>query len=59
MALDLGTDNGIYISDKAKSKVVQLMNDAGVAGKPDYFCGLALWVAVAVALVINSILIRK
>jgi len=37
MALDLGTDNGIYISDKAKSKVVQLMNDAGVAGKPDYF----------------------
>lgn len=39
MALDLGTDNGIYISDKAKSKVVQLMNDAGVAGKPDYFAG--------------------
>ena len=35
MALDLGTDNGIYISEKAKSKVVQLMNDAGVAAKPD------------------------
>ena len=42
MALDLGTDNGIYISDKAKSKVLQLMNDAGVADKPDIFYGLAL-----------------
>ena len=31
------TDNSIYISDKAKSKVVQLMQEAGVASDPSYF----------------------
>jgi iron-sulfur cluster assembly protein len=31
------TDNAIYVSDKAKTKVLQLMEEAGVAGNPDYF----------------------
>ena len=31
------TDNSIYISDKAKAKVIQLMEDAGVSGDPSYF----------------------
>jgi len=31
------TDNSIFISDKARDKVVQLMTDAGVAGDPSYF----------------------
>jgi iron-sulfur cluster assembly protein len=30
-------DNSIYISDKAKLKVVNLMTDAGVAQDPTYF----------------------
>ena len=30
-------ENGIYISDKAKEKVIQLMNEAGVANDPSYF----------------------
>jgi len=30
-------ENTIYISDKAKSKVVQLMTDAGIANDPSYF----------------------
>ena len=30
-------DNSIYISDKAKGKVKQLMADAGVTGDPAYF----------------------
>lgn len=30
-------ENSIYISDKAKAKVQQLMNDAGVAGDTSYF----------------------
>ncbi len=29
--------NAIYISDKAKAKVEQLMTDAGIAGDPSYF----------------------
>lgn len=33
----VATDNSIYISDKAKSKVHQLMTDAGVANDPTYF----------------------
>ena len=33
----VATDNSIYISDKAKSKVHQLMLDAGVGENPDYF----------------------
>lgn len=30
-------DNAIYISNKAKAKVTQLMTDAGVADDPSYF----------------------
>jgi iron-sulfur cluster assembly protein len=30
-------ENTIYISDKAKAKVVQLMTDAGIANEPSYF----------------------
>ena len=31
------TENSIYISDKAKNKVKQLLKDAGVADDPSYF----------------------
>lgn len=31
------TDNAIFISDKAKNKVISLMTDAGVANDPSYF----------------------
>jgi len=30
-------ENGIYLSDKAKEKVIQLMGEAGVANDPSYF----------------------
>jgi iron-sulfur cluster assembly protein len=30
-------ENGIYISDKAKEKVIQLMGEAGIAGDSSYF----------------------
>ena len=30
-------ENSIYISDKAKEKILQLMKDAGCAGNPAYF----------------------
>ena len=33
----VATDNSIYISDKAKAKVAQLMKDAGVEGDATYF----------------------
>ncbi|MFP5042662.1 HesB/IscA family protein [Parasediminibacterium sp. JCM 36343] len=33
----VATDNAIYVSDKAKAKVVKLMEDAGVAGDSSYF----------------------
>ena len=33
----VATDNSIYVSDKAKAKVQQLMQEAGVAGDPSYF----------------------
>lgn len=33
----VATDNSIYISDKAKVKVEQLMTDAGIVGNQDYF----------------------
>lgn len=33
----VATDNSIYISDKAKAKVHQLMKDAGVENDPSYF----------------------
>jgi iron-sulfur cluster assembly protein len=31
------TDNAILVSDKAKSKVKKLMEDAGIADDPNYF----------------------
>ena len=33
----VATDNAIYVSDKAKAKVVKLMEDAGVADDSSYF----------------------
>jgi iron-sulfur cluster assembly protein len=33
----VATDNAIYVSDKAKAKVVKLMEEAGVAGDSSYF----------------------
>lgn len=33
----VATENSIYVSDKAKSKVLKLMEEAGVAGNSDYF----------------------
>jgi iron-sulfur cluster assembly protein len=33
----VATDNSIYVSDKAKAKVLQLMQDAGIAGDSSYF----------------------
>jgi len=30
-------DNAIYVSDKAKAKVIKLMEDAGIYGDPSYF----------------------
>jgi len=33
----VATDNSIFISDKAKLKVQQLMADAGIADDPSYF----------------------
>ena len=30
-------ENGIYISDKAKQKVLELMEQAGIANDPSYF----------------------
>ena len=32
-----GTENAIYVSDKAREKALQLMKDAGIAGDPSYF----------------------
>lgn len=31
------TDNAIFISDKAKNKVISLMTDAGIGNDPSYF----------------------
>ncbi|MFY7653018.1 MAG: HesB/IscA family protein [Chitinophagaceae bacterium] len=33
----VATDNSIYVSDKAKAKVLQLMEDAGIANDASYF----------------------
>lgn len=33
----IATENSIYISDKAKTKVQQLMNDAGIDSDTSYF----------------------
>ncbi len=35
--MSVATDNGIYVSDKAREKVSKLMDDAGVAGDNSYF----------------------
>ena len=35
--MSVALENTIYISDKAKAKVQQLMNDAGVAKDPSFF----------------------
>ena len=35
--MSVALENSIYISDKAKAKVHQLMTDAGVAGDSSYF----------------------
>ena len=35
--MSVALENTIYISDKAKSKVIQLMTDAGIANDPSYF----------------------
>lgn len=31
------TENSIYVSDKAKAKVIKLMEEAGIAGDDSYF----------------------
>lgn len=33
----IATDNAIFITDKARAKVIKLMEDAGIAGDPSYF----------------------
>ena len=33
----VATENAILVSDKAKAKALQLMNDAGIADDPSYF----------------------
>jgi iron-sulfur cluster assembly protein len=33
----VATENGIFVSEKAKEKVLQLMKDAGVENDPSYF----------------------
>jgi len=35
--MGVALENSIYISDKAKAKVQQLMNDAGIGNDPSYF----------------------
>jgi iron-sulfur cluster assembly protein len=35
--MNVATDNAIFVSDKAKEKVIKLMEDAGVANDPSYF----------------------
>jgi iron-sulfur cluster assembly protein len=35
--MSVALENSIYVSDKAKAKVIQLMKDAGVAEDPSYF----------------------
>ncbi len=35
--MSITTENSIYISEKAKAKVLQLMKEAGIADDPSYF----------------------
>ena len=34
---EVAQENSIYVSAKAKEKVLQLMQDAGILGDPNYF----------------------
>ena len=38
----VATENSIYISDKAKTKVLKLMDEAGVSGDETHFLRLLL-----------------
>lgn len=33
----VATENSIFVSDKARDKVISLMNDAGIGSDPSYF----------------------
>ena len=35
--MSLAMENAIFMSEKAKAKVIQLMTDAGIANDPSYF----------------------
>ena len=35
--MSITTENGIYVSEKAKAKIHQLMTSAGIANDPSYF----------------------
>lgn len=35
--MSVALDNGIYVSDKAREKIVHLMKDAGIGNDPSYF----------------------
>jgi iron-sulfur cluster assembly protein len=35
--MSVALENGIYISEKAKEKIIQLMGEAGIADDPSYF----------------------
>jgi iron-sulfur cluster assembly protein len=35
--MNVALENSIYVSDKAKAKVIQLMTDAGILNDPSYF----------------------
>ena len=35
--MDMTLDNAIYVSDKARTKVLQLMEEGGFANDPSYF----------------------
>jgi len=37
LGLMVATDNSVYVSDKAKTKVIKLMEEAGVTGDDSYF----------------------
>lgn len=43
---EVAQENSIYVSAKAKQKVMQLMQDAGVVGDANYFYALVWWVVV-------------
>ncbi len=33
----VGTDNAIFVSEKAKNKILSLMKESGISGDPSYF----------------------